>query len=252
MSAGGKAIVTGASAGLGRAIAARLAADGQAAIGIDRDQPGDDASHQHWPFDLSDRAAVDILCERLAAAGPFNWVVFNAGVSATGAFEEIPAQAHARLLAINTEAPMVLCSSLAASGALARGARLVFISSLSHFTGYPGAASYAASKDALAVYAKSIRKPFAKQFGASVAVAFPGPLRTDHAARHAPAGADAAKRMPPEEAARLIVARAEAGKALIVPGAGPRIFALAGRIAPRPITAAMKRIIYDKLEGPVT
>jgi short-subunit dehydrogenase len=38
------------------------------------------------------------------------------------------------------------------------GAAMVFVSSLSHFTGYPGAASYAASKDALAIYARSMRK----------------------------------------------------------------------------------------------
>ena len=84
---------------------------------------------------------------------------------------------------------MVICATLAARGALARGGHVVFISSLSHMTGYPGAASYAATKDAIAIYAKSIRRPFKRQLGVHVACAFPGPLRTGQAERHAPKGA---------------------------------------------------------------
>lgn len=251
VSAVGKALVTGASAGLGRAFAERLATDGHAVTGIDRDPPGADAPFDHVRCDLADPGAVDALISDLAARGPFDWVVLNAGISATGPFETIPPEAHARLLTINTEAPMVLCAGLAAAGALAPGGRLVFVSSLSHFTGYPGAASYGASKDALAAYAKSIRVPFKKAYGVSVSVACPGPLRTDHAARHAPEGADASKRMAPDEASRRILTGAQSGKAIITPGAGATVFALVGRLAPGPVTSAMKRIIYDKLDRSV-
>lgn len=251
VSAAGKALVTGASAGLGRAFAERLAAEGFAVTGIDRDAPGADAPFDHLRCDLADREAVDALAAQLAGRGPFDWLVLNAGISATGPFETIPPEAHARLLAINTEAPMVLTVGLAAAGALAPGGRLVFVSSLSHFTGYPGAASYGASKDALAVYARSIRAPFKKAYGVSVSVACPGPLRTDHAARHAPEGADATKRMPPDEAAHRILAGAQRGKAMITPGAGATVFALFGRLAPGPVTSVMKRIIYDKLDRSV-
>ena len=251
MSAPGTALVTGATAGLGRAMAERLAGDGYRVIGVDRDDPEKSVPFEHWRCDLADSAAVDALADRLAGAGPFDRVVFNAGISATGPFAAIPAEAHARLLAVNLEAPMVLCAVLAGAGALARGGRIVFVSSLSHFTGYPGAASYAASKDALAVYAMSIRKPFAKRLGVGVSVAFPGPLRTDHAARYAPPGADASRRMDPEVAAGLILAEADRGRAMIVPGRAARLVALAGRIAPGPVTAMMKRIIHDRLDGPV-
>lgn len=251
VSTAGKALVTGSSAGLGRAFAERLAAGGHAVTGIDRDAPGADVPFDHMLCDLADPGAVDALLAELAARGPFDRVILNAGISATGPFETIPPEAHARLLAVNTEAPMVLTAGLAAAGALASGGRLVFVSSLSHFTGYPGAASYGASKDALAAYARSIRKPFEKAFGVSVSVACPGPLRTDHAERHAPEGADAAKRMPPDEAARRILAAAQAGRAMITPGAGAAMFALLGRLAPGPVTSAMKRIIYDKLDRSV-
>lgn len=251
MSAARRALVTGASAGLGRAFAEQLAAGGYAVTGIDRDAPGADAPFDHLRCDLADPGAVDTLVGDLAGRGPFGWIVLNAGISATGPFEAIPPEAHARLLAVNTEAPMMLCAGLAAAGALAPGGRLVFVSSLSHFTGYPGAASYGASKDALAVYAKSVRAPFKKAFGVSVSVACPGPLRTDHAARHTPQGADAKKRMPPDEAAKRILAAAQRGKAMITPGAGATMFAFAGRLAPGPVTGAMKRIIYDRLDRSV-
>ncbi|WP_306120846.1 MULTISPECIES: SDR family NAD(P)-dependent oxidoreductase [unclassified Roseitalea] len=246
-----RALVTGASAGLGRAIAERLAAEGHDVTGVDRDHPGAEAPFAHIACDLADRDSVDALAARLIEDGPFDQTVLNAGISATGPFEAIPAKAHARVMAVNAEAPMVLCAALARAGALSRGGRVVFVSSLSHFTGYPGAASYAAAKDALAVYARSIRKPFARTLGVTVSAAFPGPLRTDHAARHAPAGADAEKRMAPDVAARLILAEAARGRAVIVPGARARWMALAGRIAPAAVTGAMRRIVYDKLDRAV-
>ena len=246
-----RALITGASAGLGRALALRLAGDGFEVIGVDREPPGADAPFDCIACDLSDPRAVDQLVVTLVARGPFDRVILNAGISATGAFEAIPPEAHATLLAVNVEAPLVICAGLAADGALARGGPVIFIASLSHFTGYPGAASYAASKDALAVYAKSIRKPFAKTLGVTVSVACPGPLRTEHAARHAPEGADASKRMAPAEAAARIVAGAQAGKAMILPGGGAKAVALAGRLAPRAVTRVMKRIIYDRLDKPV-
>lgn len=251
MSASKKALVTGASAGLGRAFATQLAAQGYQVVGLDRDKPGPDAAFDHVACDLADRRLLDVVLPKLIEQGPFDCVVLNAGISATGPFEQVPPEAHARLLTINTEAPMALTASLAAGGALASGGSLVFISSLSHFTGYPGAASYGASKDAIAVYAKSIRSAFAKTLGVSVSVAYPGPLRTDHAARHAPDGADASKRMVPDEAARLILADAAKGKATILPGGGAKLFALAGRLAPDRVTRTMKRLIYDKLDKPV-
>ncbi len=128
---------------------------------------------------------------------------------------------------------------------------IAFISSLSHFTGYPGASSYAASKDALAVYAKSIRKAFKKSHGIRVTTAYPGPLKTEHAARHAPENADAAKRMLPEEAATLIWGDMSKGSAFSLPGMPAKLFALLGRIAPKPLTFAMRMIIYNKLDKTV-
>ena len=87
--------------------------------------------------------------------------------------------------------------------------------------------------------------------GISVSVAFPGPLRTDHAARHAPDGADASKRMTPEDAAAAILKGAIKGKARITPGFAASAAFLAGNIAPGPMAAMMRKVIYDKLDKSV-
>ena len=243
-----RALVTGGSVGLGAAIVRRLVAGGFDVVLLDRDRPGPDAAVTDFlQCDLASRTGLDGALSGLIAAGPYDLVVLNAGINATGRFEDISVQAHMDVLRVNTEAPMVISTRLLEAGALNPGGAMVFVSSLSHFTGYPGAASYAASKDALAIYAKSLRKA-AKSRNVTITVAFPGPLRTDHAERHAPEGADASKRMDPDLAARVIMADAFAARKTSVPGTGNRFAAIAGRLFPKPITALMRRLIYQRLK----
>ena len=252
----GTALVTGSTAGLGQAIAANLRAEGWRVVGIDRRQAGGGDAGEIAPktntvlADLGDARAVDRALLAAVALGPYDLVVLNAGISATGRFEAIPLAAHLNLLAVNAEAPMVLAQGLLAADAIAPGGRFVFVSSLSHFTGYPGAASYAASKDALAVYARSLRGAL-KRRHIAVTIAYPGPLRTEHAARHAPEGSKAARRMAPEIAATQILEAAFAGRRTAVPGLGNRLGALAGRLAPVAFARLMRRLLYDRLDRDV-
>ena len=178
--------------------------------------------------------------------GPFDIAIFNAGISASGKFEDLPLEAMLKVLEINARAPMAMTAHCLAHNGFMHNAKLVFVSSLSHFAGYPGAASYAASKDALAIYAKSIRKPLKKR-GMSVSIAFPGPIKTEHAERYAPKGADADKRMAPEIVAKAIIDGALKGQRMIIPGGGNKFGALMGKILPKPMTWLMRKIIYDKL-----
>ncbi|MEM1376144.1 MAG: SDR family NAD(P)-dependent oxidoreductase [Pseudomonadota bacterium] len=243
-----RALVTGAYQGLGRAMADQLDAQGYDVTTIDRSRMPVDAPFHHHTCDLSNRAEVDALIDVLAREDAFDVLVFNAGISATGKFEEIEPDAHARVMEVNAVAPITLCAALMANRKISDGAKIGFVSSLSHFTGYPGAASYGASKDAIAIYAKSVGKVWKKSKGISVTTAFPGPLRTEHAARHAPEGADADKRMAPAEAAKLILKDVLAGKPKSLPGGGAKVFAFVGHLAPSLITKAMRKIIYEKLD----
>lgn len=242
-----RALVTGGSAGLGAAAVNWLQARGYEVVVLDRDSPAASKSPlKHISCDLASRTELDAALPELIASGPYGLIFLNAGINATGRFESIEAQAHFDVIRINAEAPMVIFARLLEAGAMSRGGAAVFVSSLSHFTGYPGAASYAASKDALAIYAKSMR-PHAKSRGVSLTAAFPGPLRTGHAERHAPEGAVARKRMDPAEAAKLILTDAIAGRKTSIPGSANRAFALFGRIGPKPVTALVRRLIYSRL-----
>lgn len=243
-----KALVTGGSSGLGRAMVEQLAGSGTDVVSVDRDEPADFNGLVHIACDLSDRGAVDNGFAAVVAAGPYDVAIFNAGVSATGPFEDIPAHAYRRLMTVNAETPMVMAAHLMQKGVLKK--HLCLVASLSHYTGYPGAAVYAASKDVVAAYAKSVRKPFARN-GVSVTLACPGPLRTAHAARHAPEGAKEDARMLPDVAARAILVATLKGERLVIPGAGPKAFALAGKLFPQLVTGQMKRLIHDRLSGPV-
>jgi len=244
--------VTGARNGLGKALTEALIASGWQVTAIDLEGANkpDDAGVRHIACDLSDRVSVDRLLDELSAGADFDLVIHNAAASATGKFEKIPFEIHHKLMRLNAETPMVLTAGLAAAGKLKAGGRVAFVSSLSHFTGYPGAASYAASKDAIAVYARSIRKPFAKQ-GIKVSCVFPGPMRTGQAERHSPPGANAEKRMPPEFAARYILQGISLGLRTITPGGGPKVFSWFGRIAPWASDRVMRKIIHEKLDREV-
>lgn len=240
--------------GLGRAFAERLIADGWELLTVDRQSRENGGASSpaagQLHCDLSEPMEIAKLLDELKEGEGFDLVILNAGASATGRFEVIDPAVIPRLVHLNSFAPMALAAGLAGAGKLNAGSNLLFISSLSHFTGYPGASAYAATKDAVAIYAKSIRKPFARK-AITVSCAFPGPLRTAHAERHAPKGASAEKRMAPEEAAASILTAALAGRKTIVPGLGPQLFSIAGRGFPGATGRAMRRLIYDRLDREV-
>ena len=179
----------------------------------------------------------------LAAHGPFDLVMLSAGISATGRFEAIPLSDHHKVTAVNLAGAIRLRAPAAGQRA-APGARLVFVASLSCFTGYPGAASYAASKDGLAGFARSLRKPLAqtRHDGATRLPRPDGhtprhPLRARRGQRQGAACAGA--RGPRYPARRGFT---------IIPGAGPKLAGLAGRLAPQAMTRLMGRVLFSKLK----
>ncbi|MEM6275568.1 MAG: SDR family oxidoreductase [Pseudomonadota bacterium] len=240
-------IVTGAAHGLGRALARAIHAGGQPVLAVDYDK----AALATLPcgtlhLDLTDDAAPAAL----AAHGPISCIIHSAGISGTGPFEAIPPHHHARILALNLEAPMRITCALLAAKAMERDGIHAFVGSLSTFTGYPGAVSYAASKDGLASFARSLAKALPK--GQHAACIFPGPMATDHAARYAPENSakTVAARQPVEDAARIILKGLADRRPVIIPGAKATLLARMGQLAPGLTGKALRKGLYEKLTEP--
>jgi short-subunit dehydrogenase len=243
-----RVLLTGAASGLGAALLRACMAREDQVCALDR-APCPDGVRVDWvQTDLGAVTDWAALGAELAEKGPFDLVILNAGISATGPFETITLDRHRAVSRVNLHAPLQITAQLVQAGSLAQGGRLVLVASLSCFTGYPGAASYAASKDGLAAFAASICKPVWRDHRIAVQLVCPGPMDTPHATEHAPEGADASRRMSPAKVAQAILT-APARRKVILPGMGAKLAAAAGRIAPQTLTRIMGRVLFAKLKG---
>lgn len=252
-------LITGAADGIGRALALRYAQMGYHVVGLDIDaekasQPRADIAALGGKVDfvlgdLSRRDSLKAILPTLAEHAPFNCVVHNAGISAVGHFETIPLEKQQAVLHLNLHAPLWLTAELFRQNWLAPNASFVFLSSLSYFASYPGAAVYAASKDGLANYARSLQAAW--RDGRCLTV-FPGPVRTAHARRYSPDNSREASRMPPETLAEAIFRAEQAGKARLIPGGQNKLMGLLGHLFPGLMESGMKKVILEKLGGEVS
>lgn len=250
------AVVTGAADGIGRAIARRLAQAGYAVSGIDRD--AERARQTQVEFaragfqinflltDLADRRQLEQLLDGLDRRPAIDLLVHNAGISAVGRFGQLPLAAQRKVVEVNLLAPLLITARLLERQQLCQGGGLIFIASLSHFVSYPGAAVYAATKDGLASYARSLSISLARR-EIHVLTVYPGPTRTAHAQRYSPDNSRAERRMPPETLAEQIFQAMQQRQQVLVPGPGNKLFAMIGRWLPGLAEVGMKRMLLDKL-----
>lgn len=246
-----RAIVTGAASGLGEAIAIRLLEQGASVLALDRAAAlsatlRSAARVTHVVADLSDRATLDRLDADLGHNGQSDLLIHCAGTSAVGPFAQQSLDVLRTVLWTNLLAPMIITARALEGDVLTGDASIVFVSSLSHYVGYPGAAVYAASKDGLSHFARSLRVALQPR-GINCLTVFPGPMRTPHAQRFAPPGASAARRMPPERVAAWVMEGVRRRRSRQIPGAGPRLAAALGAMFPTLMTRLMGRTLYRRL-----
>jgi 3-oxoacyl-[acyl-carrier protein] reductase len=213
-------LVTGASRGIGRAIALRLAQGGfavtlhyrerkeqaEAVAAEIRAQGGDPGL---LAFDVADReACARELARELEARGPFYGIVCNAGTHADAPFPGMSADAWDRVLRTNLDGFFNVVHPLVMPMVRAReGGRIVTLSSLSGLLGNRGQVNYSASKAGLIGATRSLAMELAKRKITVNSVA-PGLIETDMTAG-----------LPVEEMAKLIpmrrMGRAEEVAALV-------------------------------------
>lgn len=161
---GKNALITGASGGIGGAIAKALhAAGATVALSGTRVEPlealaAELGSRAHvLPCNLSDKDAVEALPKAAAAAmGSVDILVNNAGITRDQLFMRMSDDEWSSVLEVNLTSTMRLCRGVMRGMMKARWGRIVNISSVVGATGNPGQANYAASKAGMVGMTKSI------------------------------------------------------------------------------------------------
>jgi len=164
------ALVTGASGGIGSAIAralatqgARVALSGTREAALQEVAQGMEAA-AILPCDLSDSVAVDGLVPRaLEALGGLDILVNNAGVTRDNLVMRMKDEEWDQVMRVNLEAAFRLIRAAAKPMMKARFGRIVSITSVVGATGNPGQANYAASKGALTAMSKAVAQELASR-----------------------------------------------------------------------------------------
>ncbi len=179
------ALVTGASGGIGSAIAqalaaqgARLAVSGSNADKLEAFRAGLGGDHVALPCNLSDGAAVDALVpSAVAALGTLDILVNNAGVTRDNLAMRMKDEEWDAVIRVNLEAAFRLMRAAAKPMMKARFGRMISITSVVGTTGNPGQANYAASKAGLVGMSKAMAQELASR-GITVNCVAPGFIRS--------------------------------------------------------------------------
>ena len=176
------ALVTGASGGLGSAIAtalarqgARLAVSGSNVDKLENFRSGLGGDHVALPCNLSDGAAVDALVPQAieALGGKLDILVNNAGITRDNLLMRMKDEEFAEVLKVNLETAFRLMRAAARPMMKARFGRIISVTSVVGVTGNPGQANYVASKAALIGMTKAVAQELASR-GITVNAIAPG------------------------------------------------------------------------------
>jgi short-subunit dehydrogenase len=181
------AVITGASRGIGRATALRLAADYEI-VALARSDDALESLAQEIEarggrcrprvVDVTDPVAV-----RAALAGiDAQVLVNNAGVGTTKPFVELTRDEWIRMVDVNFNALFDVTQALVGPMIERRSGHIVFIGSISGRSAYPGGTCYAATKHAVMGFSESLMLEL-REYGVKVSIVNPGSVATSFSAR---------------------------------------------------------------------
>jgi len=176
-------LLSGATGGIGRAIATELAAQGADLVLSSRrgeelerlaqSLPGDADRHLVVVADLAEDRAAEDLIER---AGELDGLVANAALPASGRLENFSSEEVVRALRVNLESPILMARALGAKLADRGQGHIVFIASLAGKVGSPRSSLYSATKFGLRGFTFGLREDL-QPHGVGVSVVSPGFVR---------------------------------------------------------------------------
>ncbi|MCW0397591.1 3-oxoacyl-[acyl-carrier-protein] reductase FabG [Xanthomonas sacchari] len=181
------ALVTGASRGIGAAIADELGAQGATVVGTATSDAGAQAIGARLAahgghgrtLDVTDGAAVDALIEAVAKEfGPVSILVNNAGITRDNLLMRMKDDDWQAIIDTNLTSVFRTSKAVLRGMMKARKGRIVNIASVVGVTGNPGQANYAAAKAGIIAFSKSMAKEIGSR-GITVNVVAPGFIDTD-------------------------------------------------------------------------
>jgi short-subunit dehydrogenase len=194
---GKRLLLSGATGGIGRAIAEELAGNGATLVlssrkgeqleELARSLPGGTDRHQVVVADLAEPRAAEGL---VSDAGDVDGLVANAALPASGKLEDFSSDEVQRAIRVNFESPILMARAIAPKLAKKGEGHLVFISSLSGKVGSPRSSLYSSTKFGLRGFAFGLREDM-HPHGVGVSIVSPGFVR------EAGMFADASMKPPP-------------------------------------------------------
>jgi short-subunit dehydrogenase len=256
------ALVTGASSGIGAAVARELASRGYAITLVARREErlrslateltsDHGVSAEAISSDLGDAAERDRLAEELRGRGrSVEVLVNNAGFGHQADFATSPRERMVEMVRVNVEAVVDLTSRFIAPMVERGRGSVINIASTGAFQPLPGSAVYGASKAFVLSFSEAIRTEL-RGSGVSVTAVCPGPVKTEFTAAAGVPGVE--ERTPgivwmsAEDIAKHAVDGAAHDKRVVVPGMLNRAGALAGQHSPRAVALPLIGRIWRNL-----
>lgn len=257
-----RAVVTGASSGIGEALAAELAARGHSLVLVARrgdvlETLAETLRARHGvtvevrACDLSDRAQRGVLAAELATR-EIAILCNNAGIATFGRVADLDADHERAQVELNAVAVHDLTLAVLPGMVARESGAILMVGSAAGNMPIPHNATYAATKAFVNTFSESLRGEL-KGTGVNVTLLAPGPVRTE---TPDPADASIVDRLVPdflwfssEHTAKVSLDALGANKMRIVPGILGKAMSVAGQYSPRALVAPIVGTFYKRLGG---
>jgi short-subunit dehydrogenase len=256
VNAGGYALITGASSGIGECFARALAARKQNLILVARstdklEKLAAELSATHGiqaepiSLDLSESGAASRLAQEVQRrAAKITLLVNNAAFGARGEFWRLPLDRQMEMLRLNVEAVVELTHHLLPSMTAQPGSAIINVSSTAGFQPVPYTAVYAATKAFISSFSMALREE-AREYGLRVVTLCPGGTRTnffvagEYGSRSLPGGLQ-----EPEEVVRAALKSLDRGGGLVIPRALNKLSAFVQRFLPQSVVTRIAGNVF--------
>lgn len=241
----GTVLITGASAGIGAALARLMAAEGfDVALTARRRERLEQLAKEAmslgvkahvWPDDLADPAAPQRLHDKAKAEGvEIDILVNNAGFGARGLFEEIPLERQLDMIAVNVTALTALTHLFLRDMKARRRGRILNVASIAGFQPGPFLAVYYATKGYDYLFTEALAEEL-RGSGVTASCLFPGVTKTEWQAVAGIGGSRLGRMrgMSAEEVARIGYDGLMAGQRTIIAGLHNKASAFVVKFMPR-------------------